>query len=300
MSRRLAALALLLPFAVLWSRADAAVIRVPSEEGTIQRGVDVSAPGDTVLVAPGTYPENVSIPHQLTLLSEMGPEVTTIDAGGTGTVVFVDDTAPGTTIEGFRITRGHCLDVYVAGGIHVEPVEIGERGPVIRDNIIEHNHSIGGCGGVYAFRDATIEDNVIQFNNHPWGGDHTVAALEVVGIVRRNIIRNNGDATDRSIVMIGGGNSSPFTVVGNVIVDNGGVAHSTVYISGSGVVNNNTIYDLSGGLNFYTVYIRCLGPGQYEFTHNIVVHGHWDGLRCRLLNGASHIVECNDVWGLVS
>jgi len=78
------------------SPANASLIRVPQDFPTIQAGLDVATPGDTVLVAPGVYEDTVSrttpvtgtfcaaIPVGVTLKSASGPENTTIHLPTTG------------------------------------------------------------------------------------------------------------------------------------------------------------------------------------------------------------------------
>jgi hypothetical protein len=100
--------------------ADATTRRVPSEFATIQAGIEAALVGDTVLVAPGTYTGvgNFNITFNgkdLVLISEAGPDVTTIDAQGTTSATrrgfFLDsgETAAA-RIQGFTITGGRTHD----------------------------------------------------------------------------------------------------------------------------------------------------------------------------------------------
>ena len=57
-----------------------ATVHVPADFPTIQEAIDAAASHDTILVAPGTYVENLdTLGKDLTLRSEAGPAVTVID-----------------------------------------------------------------------------------------------------------------------------------------------------------------------------------------------------------------------------
>src|SRR5205085_7309999 len=73
---------------LLCARVGAATtIHVPADAGTIQDAINATAVGDTVVVSPGTYVERIAITSAITVQSEQGPDVTTIDGGGSGPVV---------------------------------------------------------------------------------------------------------------------------------------------------------------------------------------------------------------------
>jgi len=64
------------------SLAFSATIYVPDNYAKIQGAIYAAANGDSVIVRPGTYVENINFMGKtITVRSERGPEVTTIDGG---------------------------------------------------------------------------------------------------------------------------------------------------------------------------------------------------------------------------
>src|SRR3954454_18311242 len=65
-------------------------IRVPSDQATIQGAISAAANGDTVLIAPGTYTENLNFSGKaITVTSEQGPQFTIVDGGALAPVVSI-------------------------------------------------------------------------------------------------------------------------------------------------------------------------------------------------------------------
>lgn len=78
-------LALILSAAVLSAQN---TVHVPSDQPSIQAGINAANSGDTVLVAPGTYYENIDfLGKAITLQSQSGAAVTTINGQNSGSVV---------------------------------------------------------------------------------------------------------------------------------------------------------------------------------------------------------------------
>jgi len=83
-------LAVLFILTIFTHPAPAVEIRVPSEEPTIQAGINAAVDGDIVLVAPGTYVENIDFDYKsIEVRSESGPLSTTIDGNFSGSVVTI-------------------------------------------------------------------------------------------------------------------------------------------------------------------------------------------------------------------
>lgn len=94
---------------------------VPDDAPTIQAGVDAAAPGDTVLVACGTYFEHdIAMKSGICLRSETGnPDCVTIDAGQAGRVMEFNHLDSLVMVEGFHFTGGQAPLNYPLGGAMV-------------------------------------------------------------------------------------------------------------------------------------------------------------------------------------
>jgi hypothetical protein len=102
--------ALLIVFATAES-SFARMIAVPEDYETISSALLFALPYDTILVAAGTYVENIEWPYfkpGLKLLSEAGPDSAVIDGGGDDTVIGVYAAVDTTTvISGFTLRNGY-------------------------------------------------------------------------------------------------------------------------------------------------------------------------------------------------
>ena len=134
---------------------------------TIQYGIDVTVDGDTVLVQPGNYVENINFSgHNIvvgSLLIMTGEtsyiSQTVIDGDQFGSVVrFENAEDSSTVISGFTITNGG--NVTHGGGIFCE-----DASPVISHCRITGNNAGNGAGVLCSGSNSRITDLVIMDNH---------------------------------------------------------------------------------------------------------------------------------------
>jgi len=170
---------------------EAATIHVPQDVPSIQQAINSAANGDTVLVAPGTYPENINFTGKaITVISEQGSEVTIIDGRSLGSVVsFISGEGRPAILDGFTLRNGKSS--LRGGGIRIE-----SSSPTIRNNVIRRNGACAGGNGIsIRFGSPLIQDNLIAENfavncNVGTGGGKVFRLNSAADIVN-NIILDN-------------------------------------------------------------------------------------------------------------
>ena len=97
------------------------VLNVPADYGTVQEGIDATIDGDTVLVAAGTYVENINFNGKnIVVTSSQGTDRTIIDGNQDGSVVTFENGENSTAIlSSFTITNGNGSGIEGLSLIHI-------------------------------------------------------------------------------------------------------------------------------------------------------------------------------------
>ncbi|MEQ1895606.1 MAG: hypothetical protein ABL998_23960, partial [Planctomycetota bacterium] len=90
-------------------------IHVPADHPTIQAAIVAALDGDTVLVAPGTYVEELDyLGKAITVASESGASATIL-SNVNSAVSFVNGEGPGSTLRGFTVTGNNSSRAAIHG-----------------------------------------------------------------------------------------------------------------------------------------------------------------------------------------
>jgi len=252
----------------------AAVINVPTDVESIQGGIDLANPGDTVLVYPGTYYENINFKGKAITVASLfilegkkfyiantiinGSKPSHPDSGSV--VYFINGENTTSVLCGFTITYG-------TGTIYTEPgvgrsgggIHGVKAGATVINNIIENNHinyydmAIGG--GIYFWRvdnnDLIIENNIIR-NNTVYSEISSLyslgAGIYTNGWGNETIRIANNLIADNVI-------SAPFAWGGGIVPSNWG---NVKYMIVNNIISGNkvkaSIWGGSGGIDVFNHY----------------------------------------------
>jgi Bacterial Ig-like domain (group 3)/Disaggregatase related len=287
----------------LWLPATASLAQTTIHVGpgqtytTIQSGIDAANNGDTVLVAPGTYNENVDFSGKaITVSSSGGPSVTILDGGSVAAAVtFTNGETSASIISGFTIQHGGAFTNYTAGSYAppVGSINITGSSPTIADNII----TLSNCWGIvsnYGSGDGapTIRNNTISATQDVINGCSVTGGAAIViwggltdpnsptgyygGLIYGNTLENNvesaledsGGNGGAGIVLWGGST----IVANNIIRDNatpGGSGGAINIIAGAkSLIFQNLIYGNSAGCGGGA--LTTGGQGVYVINNTIV------------------------------
>ncbi len=239
-------------------------IYVPDDWPTIQIAIDNAYTGDTIIVRPGTYVENIDfLGKWITLRSEFGPTATVIDGNQAGSVVtFQNGEDYDTVLDGFTITNG---DAGSGGGINCQYAY-----PKILNNIITGNNGYYG-GGLYGFVcDADIIGNIFHANTAVAGGGLCIQWSSPW--LWNNIISENSSAWSGGIEFYGSyGVVRSCTICRNTASNQGG----GLYCWGaSDVFLTNTIFWGNSAPDGKEIWIgKTASPSTLDIAHSDVEGG---------------------------
>ncbi|MCP4693642.1 MAG: hypothetical protein GY859_36745, partial [Desulfobacterales bacterium] len=187
------------------SSSSDSVLQVPGRSASIQSAIEAAEDGDVIVVAPGTYRENIDfLGKRIVLRSGQpdNPEIvasTIIDAESPGaTVLFAAGESREASLEGFTLRngQGHCV------------IEVYGADPTISKNIIRGSTS----GAIYLCytESAWIIGNTIENNEASMG---VINCFHASPMIENNLlIENTGSAINTYF-------SSPM-IINNTIRDN--------------------------------------------------------------------------------
>jgi hypothetical protein len=258
----------------------AGTIHIPADQPTIQAGISAAVNGDTVLVDPGIYFENINFRGKNIVVTSrffLTSDVTVIhstvingslpayaDTGSCVLIISGEDTTA--VLQGFTLTGGtgtgwqdeHGAGRYNEGG----GILIALSSPTIRYNIIRNNNvnktlgtSTGGGGIRLGDGSPRILNNYITMNAAMYGGG--IVSNYATPIIRNNVVSKNvvSPAIPGKPTYGGGGiwiNNQPARLDNNTIVENSSTGTGAApagrgggivaYFGGSATGSNNLVW----------------------------------------------------------
>lgn len=222
----------------------------------IQVGINNASNGDTVIVAQGTYVENINFNGKNIVLTSTNPtnwavvRETVIDGNKSGSVVTFSSTEDETCVlSGFTLRNGNGTTTVIGGDWYDGP----GGGGIFGGHMWNHTH-------------ATVENNLITGNAASFGA----AVFGLGGTVRNNVIVNNSTSLFGTLALCFG------VIENNLIAGNsagyggGGLAHCAGVRNSTVVANSAPLLE---GAGLWHVGETSYGPPGGAIT-NCVIWGN--------------------------
>jgi len=227
--------------------ANAQILNVPGTYPTIQAGINAAQPGDTVLVAEGTYYEQISFMGKaITVASnyiidgDAGHIYNTVldgsqlPAGNSSVVLFVSGEDTSSVINGFTIQNGTgTLDETFmrGGGVYIE----SSGAKIVNNRIIQNTIDVTAYPENYNAGGSAIATNPDSYEN--WV------------VLENNTIDNNHVITD--------------------YLDGGSVVYSCIHTRMAGnIITNNSVSITGPGIAFGAVMIQSVNDINPPFYYS--------------------------------
>jgi hypothetical protein len=252
----------------------------------IQEGIEAASESDTVIVAEGSYVENIHFNGKNVALRSTDPADpgvvarTIIDGNRAGPVVtFGGGEAPTCALSGLTIQNGR-YELGSGGGIYGRGTHAAVQNNVITKNSAKYGGGLAACNGMIAHN--IISENTADTNGGGLSGCQGTILLNTIcdnasphygrggglwdcnGLVENNMIRGNYANDDG-----GGFYRCHGTICGNVIMGNhavncgGGAFHCDATFLNNTVVFNQTDEKGGGGLHWCEGTVRnCIVAGN--------------------------------------
>lgn len=216
--------------------AHGGTLAVPGTYSTIQSAIDASSNGDTILVAPGQYTQNLNFESKsIAVRSTAGPATTIISVNG-GTAVQM---GPNSELTGFTVTGASAA--FGAG------IAVSGNGALIKGNIFQGNaETAGGYGAAIGgnVSSPTIVGNI--FRNNTADGQFLSGVVCFVNdsspVIENNVFVNNPTRAINLTLPIG---NQP-RVINNTFVGNTVAIREDNRVDASIHIYRNNIIDGNG------------------------------------------------------
>lgn len=255
------------------------IVNVPGDTSSIQGGIFMANPGDTVLVDHGTYYENINFRGKsMTVTSRFVQDEDSVHIDSTiingsqpvhsdsGSVVFFVSGEDSTSVlMGFTITAGRgsrmsdAFGTYRTGG----GIFINESGAKIVSNKIISNHvdtvhpdqswgagiqAVGGIGDFIIIKDNLIYNNQANSTRYSFAGGVSLGTKEYIrfsGNIVENNLADGGEIAFAAGMYVWGGDWGEGPFDGKIIIMGNRISGNKTVLRGSTV---GSINDGGGGL----------------------------------------------------